>query len=39
MDVLKDLISQNKDRLKPIGFFAITILGLYGKNKIKIFRT
>lgn len=28
MDILRD----NKDRLKPLGFFALTVASLYGKS-------
>lgn len=28
MDILRD----NKDRLKPLGFFALTVASLYGNS-------
>lgn len=31
MEAVIDLLRDNKDRLKPLGFFALTIAGLYGK--------
>lgn len=30
MDQIIDILRDNKDRLKPLGFFAITVVSLYG---------
>lgn len=30
MDVVLDILRDNKDRLKPLGFFALTVASLYG---------
>lgn len=29
-----DLLRDNKDRLKPLGFFALTVMSLYGNPYI-----